>query len=242
MGKNSKIICFDFETGGLNPENNPVMEIAAIVTNQENFMEGAIYEGLIKPYRGKEDKELIYEDGALKTHGISISEATEKGMTINQMVKDLIALFKECNKGNRGSFNKPILAGHNVSFDISFLKYAFELCGQNLYEYVMSNNGQIVRWDTMELAIQLWNTNPNGEDKYNLEACCRKAGLGDFLAHRSLPDTRQTLNLLRILIETGRGNKSNIAVSSNNNPQFNDSTAKVKQIQYPSPQRVKLKF
>ena len=241
MGKKSKIIVFDFETGGLNPENNPVMEIACFVTNQQEFSEGAIYDTLIKPYLGKEGKELVYDDRALQVHGISISETEENGVSIQQMVKDLMELFKECNKGNSGAFNRPILAGHNVSFDIAFLKYAFELCGKNLSEFVMSNNGEIVRWDTMELALQLWNDNPNGEQAYNLEACCRKSGLGDFLAHRAVDDTRQTLNLLKTLILEKRGSQV-VKTGKQSSIDLTANSGGVKQIKTASPERVKLKF
>lgn len=207
MGAKSKIIVFDFETGGLDPEKNFAMELGLITMDQVSFQEEIQYETLIKPYTGLAGKLLSLDPRAFQVHGISLARCDKDGRSTEDVVKQLIALFKQVRPPrDTTGLNRPILAGHNVMFDVGFLKYLFVLHGQRLSDYVLSNNGEIIVWDTQQLAGQMWNT--KGEGKYNLGACCERAGLGNFLAHAALSDVRVTADLLRYFLNALRDGKA----------------------------------
>lgn len=205
MGVKSKIVVFDLETGGLDPTKTPIMEIGLITADQLSFEEEIQYETLVKPYK-IDGKELEVQAGAIAVHGIQPSRCVREGKELTEIVSELIALFAKLKpKGNRTPLNLPVLSGHNVAFDVAFLELAFRISGEQLHKHVLSNNGQVIIWDTMQLALQRWNL--TGDGKYNLGTCCEKAGLGNFLAHSALADTRVTLDLLRYFLKEMRTGK-----------------------------------
>lgn len=210
MGVKSKLVVFDLETGGLDPTKNPIMEIGLVTLDQKTLQEELQYEALIKPYYGIDNKELVYDPKAIEVHGIEPSRTIREGKDVAVVVESLIKLFKQLRapRDTRGT-HKPILCGHNVVFDVAFLKYLFRLVRQDLSEHVLSNNGEIVVWDTMQMATILW----GGDDstKFNLGACCEKAGLGNFLAHSALADTKTTAELLKYFLESFKGNGKNVS-------------------------------
>jgi len=205
MGVKSKIVVFDLETGGLDPLKSPIMEIGLVTADQITFEEEIQYETLVKPYQ-IEGRDLEVQQGAINVHGIQPSRCVREGRELRDIVAELIALFGKLKpKGSRTPLNYPVLSGHNVAFDVAFLDLAFAISGEELHRHVLSNNGQIIVWDTMQMALQNWNT--TGDGKYNLGACCEKAGLGNFLAHSALADTRITLDLLRYFLRGMREGK-----------------------------------
>jgi DNA polymerase-3 subunit epsilon len=204
MGAKSKLVVFDFETGGLDPHKHPAMEIGLVTVDQLTFQEELQYEALIVPYKGTQGQELVHDPRALEVHGIEPSRCIREGKLTEEVVKQLIALFKKVRPPrDTTGLNKPILCGHNVKFDVAFLRVLFTIHGENLSEHVLANNGEIIVWDTQQMAGQLWNT--NGDGKYNLGACCERAGLGNFLAHSALADVKVTAELLRYFLSTFRG-------------------------------------
>ena len=156
---------------------------------------------LIKPYKLSDGTELEYHPKALEVHGIEISETKEKGSSTKQVVKEVIAflLDKQVRVANHPT-SRPILCGHNVMFDVGFLQELFRVEGKELSDYVLSNNGEIIVWDTQQIAEQLWNDAEDKDIKYSLTECFTRAGLGEFMAHRALPDVRSTLELLKWIV------------------------------------------
>ncbi len=204
MGYKSKIVVFDFETGGLDPMFNPAMEIALVSLDRVTLQEEVIYESLIKNYSINGER-LVYHPKALEVHGIDPAQCEREGKSPKELVEVLIRYFKELTPPRDYSGrNLPILCGHNVAFDIGFLQTIFRVAGEDLTKHVLSNNGTIKHIDTMEVAIDCWNDNT--KISYALAACCERAGLGNFLAHSAMADTRITADLYRYFIGKLRGN------------------------------------
>lgn len=207
MGAKSKIVVFDFETGGLSCLKNPAMELGLITLDQITLEEEIQYETLIKPYKGLAGELLVLDPKALEVHGISQARCEREGRSTEEVVKQLIALFKKIRPPrDTTGLNKPILSGHNVMFDVGFLDYLFKIHNERLTEHVLSNNGHIIAWDTQQIAGMAWNT--SGDGKYNLGACSERAGLGNFLAHSALSDVRVTADLLRHFLRNFRQGKT----------------------------------
>lgn len=185
------LIVFDTETGGLDPKKNPIMEIALVALDMKTLDEVGRWESLVQPYN-----DLQYDQVALDIHGISISEVTNKGIPLDECVTTLIKFYKQFTpRGDRGG-GRPILAGHNLGFDVGMLREGFSLAGQQLEKYVLSQhpkNQEIIVFDTIPMSKLVW---PN-EEKHTLGECCKRAGMGDFTAHRAMPDVIASCDLIR---------------------------------------------
>jgi DNA polymerase-3 subunit alpha (Gram-positive type) len=193
-------VCFDLETGGLDENKNPITEFACIVYCSESFEEKFRFESFIKPYDN-----LILEEGALKHTGINL-EMLETGILINELVDLLSEVFKTFTYGSSRFKYKPILVGHNIcKFDIPFVKYAFNRQGLNLHDYVEHYSE-----DTLFLGRTKWKGEIN---KFNLEACCKAAGIELIDAHRAMNDVEANKKLHEFLIKTLR-QKQSISVQS----------------------------
>lgn len=190
MSWKSTYIVFDLETGGLKPTENPITEIAVLVVDPHTLEEINRWETYVKNYA-----DGIYTDKALELTGITLSDIKRSGVEVEKMVDILIKIFKEYTpKGDRGG-GKPILVGHNVGFDLDFLKCAFNHCKENLNDHVLGQKNDIQRIDTLTLGKLCWD---DGTKKsYKLIDCYSRAGLGDFAAHRGMGDVLATWELLK---------------------------------------------
>jgi DNA polymerase III epsilon subunit-like protein len=235
MGRKSRLVVFDFETSGLDSDKHLAMEVAMVSCNKQDFAEELSYETLIKPYRNLDEKDFVYDPKALEIHGISIGESQEKGKSLKEVVKDIKAFLndKRVRVSNHVTA-RPILCGHNVKFDVSFLQMMFWCAGEELSAHVLSNNGEIIVWDTQQIAEMLWNDDDNIELKYNLSECFARAGLGEFMAHRALPDVRSTVDLLKYMITTMR--------SGGTGEKVKKAEVKTKKISEPPKQRQRFQF
>jgi DNA polymerase III alpha subunit (gram-positive type) len=210
-------IIFDFETGGLDSTLNPITEIGMMLVNGDNLKEINKWESYIKPYNN-----LTLEKRALEITMITETQLN-KGLDIKQMVDTFCILAKSITpKGDKGQ-KRPTLVGHNVAFDISFLQYAFKLCGKNLEDYVHSNQKEITAIDTMKLAQQAWN-----DEKSNLAYCCKKIGIDHVDAHRAMNDVVVTWKLWSYFVRAMRGSNTTtkgsvITVEENKTQEFRNT-------------------
>ncbi len=198
MSYKAKYVIFDLETGGLKPEENPITEIAVLVVDPYTFEEINRWETYVKNYNS-----LKYHPKALELTGISLSDIKTGGIEVERMVGVLIDIFKEYTpKGDRGG-GRPMLAGHNLGFDIDFLKYAFFHCNKDLNDYVLGQDDDVQRLDTLPIAKLMWDD--GSKKSYKLVDCCDRAGLDDFPAHRAMNDVLATWELLKWFREQMNG-------------------------------------
>lgn len=212
-------VIVDCETGGLNPLENPITEIAILAVDKETFKEVNRWETFVRPYA-----ELDYNPQALKGTGITL-EMINGGKLIKNVVEILIKFFLNVTPPHDKGRNRPILVGHNVGFDIRFIAKAFELCDKELYDYVDASTedkqppreGYVNCLDTYKLARELWRDG----GKLNLTACCKRIGVDLIDGHRAMADVVSTWRLLEYLIrrlraDTNVKNKSVIKIQENN--------------------------
>ncbi len=159
-------VAIDVETTGLDPHRDAITEVAAITFDRDQVHDE--FQSLINPQR------------AIPAH---ITELT--GIT-DSMVQDAptISAIRSTLKGFLGDH---ILVGHNIGFDLGFLKASFIGSGSH-------------RLDTVTLASILL---PNA-GKYGLEALTAFLELplpGGKQAHRALADSKATVNLFLTLLE-----------------------------------------
>lgn len=208
-------VVFDLETGGFWSYLNPILEIALIIVDVTG-KEVMRYENYIKPYNDKDGIPLKVEEQALKANGIKMSEVMEKGISYQQLYKDLCDIFKKYKSGRK----KCVLVGHNIaSFDVNFLEFLFDLCearnkkGQSaLFNYV-----EDYLEDTMWQSRKMWGH--EDVDSHQLGDCCRRANIELYDAHRAMNDTLATLNLFLFFLNLYRNKEVVTVINSENNNQ-----------------------
>lgn len=200
--KKANYIVFDTETGGLNCENNPILEIA-LITFDNNFKEVMRYETYIKPY-----DDLIVEKGALAANGIKMRDVEAEGITKAEAVKALTDYFKKSMGGNHPSL-KPVILGHNIPFDIGFMERLFR-GSKTPFKTLIAD----VFIDTMGDAKRSWPT----IESLNLARCCEEAGVKLIGAHRAMPDVIATLELFKFFTTKFRSETKVVNSKSSNIP------------------------
>jgi len=168
-------IVFDCETGGLDPEKNPITEIALIAFQGEDFKEIGRYETFIQPY----GTDPVYEPKALEMTGITM-DMINSGKEHKQFIKELITWFKSVKRRGR---NLPVMIAHNAIFDQGMLDFAFHTANKNLYEFV-----DPIFIDTLHLS----RLKDADKSKHNLKAACERFGIEIVNAHRAMDDVEAT--------------------------------------------------
>lgn len=190
MKINNTFFVLDTETGGVDPNNASLMEVAGVVI--KDFKIVKTYSSLVK----SEDGSYKCNDFARKMHGISNEMCNLSGKLPIQIVKDLKAIRDEYFDGN-----PMTIIAHNASFDISFIKKMFVDAGcvltsnnnDNEYDYnkIFSRNAI----DTATMALLL-----RSQDKLPFDRCSLdnillyyKVNIQEQARHSALGDAMMTV-------------------------------------------------
>ena len=111
-------VVVDLETGGVDPINNAILEIAATLIGQNDKYELVVldtYRYHIDPY-----EDLIVEQESLDFTKIKLDHPLRKAVSEKEALTEL---FKIINKAkSEYSCSRAILVGHNAHFDLAFIK------------------------------------------------------------------------------------------------------------------------
>ncbi len=162
----SSIVAVDIETTGLNPDEDTIIEIGAVKFSGRR-VEGT-WSSLVNPRRP-------ISGFITQLTGIS-NNMVRNAPILPEVIGELIAFCGD----------EPIL-GHNVSFDLTFLRQAGAL----------RNNIEI---DTYELAAVLMPT----ASRYNLSALAQQLGVLLPATHRALDDAKATHAVFIELVQKAR--------------------------------------
>jgi DNA polymerase III epsilon subunit-like protein len=172
MKGHNKVLVFDLETTGLDPARHAVIEIGAVLLD-ENLLPIEEYSSLVSPWDGAE---IMPESMAVNR--ISMEEL--------RGAPDFRAVTAEFHRKFGAADPLPWLAGWNVWFDVAFLKAHYERAG--------------MRWPFPHhfLDVQsliLFRSRFRGA---SLSATVRSM-LGEKQTHRAIDDARQTARVLTLL-------------------------------------------
>jgi DNA polymerase III epsilon subunit-like protein len=182
----NSIICIDVETGGLHPSKNPVTQIAYQAFELDTYKPLLEFSSYIKPY----DTGLVYEPKAMDYTGIT-AQHLASGLDLKSVVKQM---WEDFSRVTSSHTKKPILLGHNVGFDIGFIKQVFNYCKVDIAKVLDCNHDIPKSIDTLSLAKQKW-AKDEKVTTYNLTACCQRAGIELIDAHDALNDVKGTKEL-----------------------------------------------
>ena len=111
-------VVVDIETGGFDPINNAILEIAVTLIGQNDKYELVVLDTHryhIDPY-----KDLIVEQESLDFTKIKLDHPLRKAVSEKEALTEL---FKIINKAkSEYSCSRAILVGHNAHFDLAFIK------------------------------------------------------------------------------------------------------------------------
>lgn len=159
--------CFlDLETTGFEPVKDSIIEVSLVVT--KNGQETGRLDQVIIP-----DKSLL-SDFVSQLTGINQAEIDSKGV-----------YFKEVKDEVQNLIEGAVIVGHNIDFDINFLK------GNGI------NLDKNQRLDTHELARILLPKEPS----FALEVLAKNYGFTHKDAHRAMSDVLASKDLFEMLLE-----------------------------------------
>lgn len=192
----SNYIIYDCETGGLDPQKNPITQFAGIVLDFKTLREVDRWETFVKPYN-----DLKIDPVALEKTMVTMSDIN-RGLEIKSFRESLCEFF-ESNRAKARSREQGRLipVGHNIPFDNAFLDYALATGRKDLFDYVYPNF-----IDTYPLAKLVWGL--KGDEKLTLTACCERASVKLTDAHGAMNDVEATADLLRFYVRRLRSKKT----------------------------------
>ena len=171
--RNVSFAVVDFETTGLNPETDRIVQLAAIIVNGEGDIVDS-FDTIVKPENPAE-----YQHGAEHIHGIT-AEQVSSGMPLREALEQLWAI----NDGR-------IFTAHNAPFDLGFLHAESERVGiEGSVEFHI---------DTLELSRRTTGTDTTR--RHNLFALCEHYGIERDKVHDARSDATATAQLLMHLIK-----------------------------------------
>lgn len=182
----SNYIVFDVETGGLDPNKNPMTQYAAVVLDGRSLKEIDRFETYIKPYNN-----LVIEKQALEHTQVRMSDIN-KGISIKNFVEVVTEWWSQNIADTKiKEMGRLIPVGHNVPFDIGFVDYALKYVGVGTYtDWMYPNLIDTFGLGKMAFGIQ-------GDEKLNLTACCERAKIKLADAHGAMNDVEATAELFR---------------------------------------------
>lgn len=171
--RNVSFAVVDFETTGLNPETDRIVQLAAVIINGEGHIVDS-FDTIVKPESPTE-----YQHGAEHIHGIS-AEQVSGGMPLRIALEQLWSI----TSGN-------VFTAHNAAFDLGFLHAESERVGiEGRVEFHI---------DTLELARRT--TGTDTARRHNLFALCEHYGIERDRVHDARSDATATAQLLMHLIK-----------------------------------------
>lgn len=131
-----KILVMDTETGGLEAGLHSLLQVGLLVCE-----DGRVLDELKVNIVEENISDYVVTDMAMKINGINLE--THTGYTKEEAVELIIAFVKK-------HFTKPAqTAGHNVGFDVSFVKMLFKAVGavyDDVFSYRLLDTSSIARF------------------------------------------------------------------------------------------------
>ena len=187
MSAARKILVIDTETGGIDVTQYSILSLGAVIWSQGSIVD-SIHILIHEP-------DLHCEDGALRVNGFTREQIMAEGISPGQAIQTLHNfLLKNDYRG------KVVLAGHNVQFDIGFLRRLYRLAGQD-FEKKFSYRPIC----TMTLALALELAERFSFRSTSLNALCIHFGIvirehGATGVHNAEEDAKATAQLLTVLL------------------------------------------
>ena len=170
LKKYDYLLVFDFETTGLSPYLNRIIEVGALLL--KNVGSEFVLEEQLSV--------LVRQDQPLDA---KITEIT--GITDQMLIKDGISEFEAYQAFRNLMRDRTLLIAYNISFDYGFLT--------NLIRRMTNNNDYFVKHDLLDVMAVYKDRHPY---PHRLENASKTYGVFRADAHRALEDVKMTYDVL----------------------------------------------
>lgn len=190
MPQRFKIAWIDTETGGVNPDKNPLLQTAIEIFINEEMIKSEIFYSA--PFEGD-----IVEDEALEKNGFTREQINKFPSPMITHIKIVKLLEKYVNRYN--PLDKFIFAGYGARFDSDFMRAFFVKNGDNYFgSYFYSLPMDVMSFVAEGLLLGTVKPMKN----FQLGTVCEQMGidLGEK-AHDAMEDIRATRELYEKLKE-----------------------------------------
>ncbi len=186
-----RILFLDTETGGLDPHLHDLLSIGLVVWEKGKLLAEKEIKVQGRPERCTEQ--------ALRVNKIQLEEHNRQALPPKAAVREVIAFLEE-----NFDYKPVIVGGHNVGFDLAFLRVLFAKGGLNLEDYL---SHRVI--DTSSILQYLGLL--QGYDREQLQRAASsdeafrhyRIPLSKRLRHTALGDARATAQLFSHLIDRG---------------------------------------
>jgi len=176
------LLLIDVETTGIDPSKDSIIQLAALILDRRNLSELDSFSIFIRP-----DTQISVQ--AFSIHGISEKDLAD--------AKDLCAALDEFQAF---APSDALLSGHNVSFDMNFLKTGYAKCGLHFpFDYHTIDIWSIAFFVISAVGISL--------ESYSLSDLANFFGVKRSVKHDALEDVRVSAIIARNLLQVISGNK-----------------------------------
>lgn len=179
----NKLLVIDTETGGLDPKLFSILSLGAVVWGDGEILDS--FEVFIA------EPEIKAETEALAVNRINIDWLKANGVAPNEAVSRF-HLFLDKNFGAGAERAKINVAGHNVSFDVGFVKRLYSFTNykyDEVFSHRVLDTAGIVRFLIIAGKLPLEGADSTAVFEYftiKVETGKRHTALGDALATATL--------------------------------------------------------
>ena len=181
-----RLLFIDTETGGINPDEHSLLSIGIVVWEQENILfEDEFY-----------IKDTVYKTTpqAISINNIDIAQLDKIGLEKQEVIKRLKKIIKQY-------FDNTVvtIAGHNIAFDISFLKRLYK---NNNCDFSDDFSHRMI--DTSSILQFLYFSGKLERNMPSSDAAFEYFNIDVAKRHSALDDCRATAQLFNKLISLER--------------------------------------
>ncbi|MBA3649831.1 MAG: 3'-5' exonuclease [Chitinophagales bacterium] len=181
----NKLLFIDTETGGLNPQLHALLSVGLVVWEDGIIID----EGEFIIQTGKKS----VSQSALDVNHIQIEQHNHKALPSKEAFENLIAFIDR-----HFPDKKPVtLAGHNINFDLRFLKYFFNQHGRLFRSYI---SHRVI--DTSSVLHFLYIAGILPDKIISSDEAFNHFNITVDNRHTALSDARATAELFSKLVET----------------------------------------
>ena len=182
---NNRYVFIDTETGGTNPEKHSLFSIGLIVWD--------VHKGIIAE---KEffvaSKEYRQTKESKRVNKINVEEHNKIAIPPNQVISEMLEYLGEYIEDEE-TFH---IIGHNVQFDIGFIKYLFKECNKSYDKYFSHRSIDTYSvYKTLEISGKIDDSIESSDDAFAY------FGIVVDGRHSAIGDCRATVKLYEKLID-----------------------------------------
>ncbi len=115
----NNFIFLDTETGGLDPYKDNLLSVGLVSGDGEDTMEFYV----------KESDNIVNGDEAKSVNNIDIELVKKIGVSPKEAISKIHSFIEICKSKNNDK--NPIFVGHNIAFDLAFVRKLYSLAGYN---------------------------------------------------------------------------------------------------------------